>query len=84
MATNSLGGVIFPSDLKPSTSITAPSQALLALSSVCQGMSNAFVGTIADLHGGSTFVSPSAKKERNMHLALLFIIILMVGNLIAG
>ena len=78
MATNSLGGVLLPSDLQPTIPPT-PSSAVRGLSALFEGISNAFVGTIADLYVPSR---GPARRDRQLYLALLFIVVLLLGNIV--
>jgi len=50
-----------------------------AVSTLFRGVSNAFVGSVADLYSGRRS-DPARRKERQLYLALLVIAVLLIGN----
>jgi len=83
MATNAIGGVLLPKDYSSRQQPPIRSTALDTVVSLFRGVSNAFVGFVADLHA-----EPSSKalaaRDRHLYLAVLVIVILLVVNLISG
>jgi hypothetical protein len=81
MLSNTLAGQLTTPNI-PATAVTVPSQALETVSSLYRGMSNAFIGFVADMYSPRQ-EGTQTHKERHLYLALLVIIVLLVVNVVA-
>ena len=83
MATNAIGGVLLPKDIVSQRQLPIQSTALDTVVSLFRGVSNAFVGFVADLHAEPSAKSPTT-RDRHLYLAVLAVVVLLVMNLLSA